>query len=1008
MAKGFKIADAYVSVIADDEGLRESMTAKIQAAAEGLDANVKIQAVDDGLKADITAKVKEAEAGEQLAIPLVVEDEEAAEKLKAQLEELGHEASVVVNVDTGEAEVKLAELGAEAEVVKEDVKGIGDGSSGDMSALTASIDNLATKLDGLGSSSDDAGNKVADTGQKAANAGNAAGGAGGGFGGLSGMMMAAVGAALTLGPALAALPALLSGLGLGGIAAFGALKDVVGALTAANTSAAATGTTAAQAAQTAYSNAVAIRNAEQSIADAKRASAIAAQNSADSIVAANQQVQQSEQAEAQAATALAQAKIDAANQIADLNNSSADAANSVSDAQLGVQQAQQNLTSVMSNSLSTDLQKKQAQQALVDAEQALTDAKQRAKEATEASTKADQEGVANFPPVVQAQLAYQQAVLATANAQHALQVAQRNASDQQLSSAESVQKAEQSLTDTLKQQQLAAAAAASSGSSGANAYAQAMAKLTPVGQQVVEMLRSMSAGFTAASQNSFLPGVLAFLKDVAPLMPQFIGMVSQAGQVFGGLLAQLGGLFTQKQFASDFFTILQQGVGMMSTIGGGVLQMIHGIVTAAAGAGPIVTAVGQGIADLLAAIGPLLQGLTTNATGAGQTISAVIGFVADLLGPLGTLVGTISGALGPALTLLRPILDQVVNVLMAALVPAIKDLSPILVDVVKIFGDLVRAVAPIIPPIMQVVDVLLNAINQILTPIIPLIAQLASTIGNTLASEIVNLIPLVTTVTNALVQLMPVLVPLIQDWISVANALAPIMPILVKLATTVLDTVIPPLTQLLLWLGKLVDYTSGTATKELVKFITDMVSQISSAATSVESFLGHIQGYWNNFVSFLGGIPGAIGRALSGMWDPIWNGFKAAMNFVIGGWDSLHFTLPSVNLGPLGSFGGETIGVPQIPYLAQGGTSTEGGVAVVGDAGPELMYMPKGATVVPLPTGTPVNTATGTGGDVRIDNLTIKMDAIVDLTNPNAMTAAARAFVTRLRDALKLLDAAYS
>jgi hypothetical protein len=54
-------------------------------------------------------------------------------------------------------------------------------------------------------------------------------------------------------------------------------------------------------------------------------------------------------------------------------------------------------------------------------------------------------------------------------------------------------------------------------------------------------------------------------------------------------------------------------------------------------------------------------------------------------------------------------------------------------------------------------------------------------------------------------------------------------------------------------------------------------------------------------------------------WDGILGAIKSVINTIIRGWNSIKFTLPSVDLGPLGKIGGFTIGTPNIPYLHQGG-----------------------------------------------------------------------------------------
>lgn len=116
-----------------------------------------------------------------------------------------------------------------------------------------------------------------------------------------------------------------------------------------------------------------------------------------------------------------------------------------------------------------------------------------------------------------------------------------------------------------------------------------------------------------------------------------------------------------------------------------------------------------------------------------------------------------------------------------------------------------------------------------------------------------------------------------------------------------------------------------------------------------------VSGAWNfisstfgNIVGFVTGLPGKIGSAASGMWDGIKNAFRGAIDWIIGAWNSLSFTLPSIDI--LGKkIGGFTISVPKIPMLAAGTTDFAGGLAVVGDKGPELVHLPAHSSVTPAP-----------------------------------------------------------
>lgn len=96
---------------------------------------------------------------------------------------------------------------------------------------------------------------------------------------------------------------------------------------------------------------------------------------------------------------------------------------------------------------------------------------------------------------------------------------------------------------------------------------------------------------------------------------------------------------------------------------------------------------------------------------------------------------------------------------------------------------------------------------------------------------------------------------------------------------------------------------------------------------------------FNALVGFITGLPGRIRAAAAGMWDGVKSAFRSAINWIIGRWNGLEFTVPGFSAFGQ-SFGGFTIGVPDIPYLDVGGTITRTGLAVVH----------KGETVTPAAT----------------------------------------------------------
>ncbi len=106
--------------------------------------------------------------------------------------------------------------------------------------------------------------------------------------------------------------------------------------------------------------------------------------------------------------------------------------------------------------------------------------------------------------------------------------------------------------------------------------------------------------------------------------------------------------------------------------------------------------------------------------------------------------------------------------------------------------------------------------------------------------------------------------------------------------------------------------------------------------------------------SIFGGVKDFVGN----VWDSIAGFAKQSINKIIGalnglitGANKLQFDIPSWVPG----LGGKKFGIniPKIPLLASGGVIRSAGNVIVGDGGPELLHLPKGASVEPLPkTGT--------------------------------------------------------
>ena len=105
---------------------------------------------------------------------------------------------------------------------------------------------------------------------------------------------------------------------------------------------------------------------------------------------------------------------------------------------------------------------------------------------------------------------------------------------------------------------------------------------------------------------------------------------------------------------------------------------------------------------------------------------------------------------------------------------------------------------------------------------------------------------------------------------------------------------------------------------------------------------------WDTIVDFIKKLPGRISTAAKGMWEGIKNGFRTAINWIIGKWNNfkLAVTIPkNVLTTALGIAGqGFSINTPNMAYLAEGGVIRKPTVAMVGEGKYEEAVIPLGGS----------------------------------------------------------------
>ncbi len=146
------------------------------------------------------------------------------------------------------------------------------------------------------------------------------------------------------------------------------------------------------------------------------------------------------------------------------------------------------------------------------------------------------------------------------------------------------------------------------------------------------------------------------------------------------------------------------------------------------------------------------------------------------------------------------------------------------------------------------------------------------------------------------------------------------------------------------WLQDAVGAALGFVTNLFLNFTGAglLIKHWDTIRAATGAVVDFIVGAFDRVVGFFSGLPGRLARVGAGIFDFLMDSFRGALNFIIRAWNRLEFRIPGFDVGPI-SFGGFTLGVPDIPLLAAGGVVRRPTLAMVGEAGPEA--------VVPLSRG---------------------------------------------------------
>ena len=269
-------------------------------------------------------------------------------------------------------------------------------------------------------------------------------------------------------------------------------------------------------------------------------------------------------------------------------------------------------------------------------------------------------------------------------------------------------------------------------------------------------------------------------------------------------------------------------------------------------------------------------------------------------------------------------------------------LNDTLSNVKDAFGAIILQLGVSLMPVVQEFAGLLlqflPTLQQGIEIIGPLLANLFLTLMPPLMELAQQLLPILTdvilpTMVNLLTAIMPILGPIVQ-------LLTPLIQLIMTLLTPLLDLInliLPPIIELGTALATLLAETIGKAVDLAIKIFNRLKDSVKTVFEQIKEFvrrpINAVIGFINGLIrGITGGINGVI-RALNRFQIKVPNWITT-----LTGISTFGFNLAEVS-------------APQIPLLARGADIQEEGAAVVGEAGAELLQLPKGARVTPLDSG---------------------------------------------------------
>lgn len=652
---------------------------------------------------------------------------------------------------------------------------------------------------------------------------------------------------------------------------------------------------------------------------------------ADAAVQGARRIQSAEESLARAQTAakdaqdgLSRARAHATEQLEDLKLALSGAALAEEDAQVGLERAQQRLAEAQKAG-AKGLDLREAELGVRQAAQSLDEVRERYGDLKQEAAQAAKAGVDGSDVVVAAQKQVAQTAQGVRDAQREVAQAHEDAARGAGKAAAAADKAAQAL-DKLSPNARSTALAVNS----------LRGKWEDMQHAVQDSLFDGLAGQVKTLGGTYIPvlqrgmsGVAAEFNTGAHSVAGFLAegqQVSTITSIFGGTKDIVGNLTdTLKPLLSILLDVVAVGTEMLPGMTGGFGAAAEGaaaFVHNARETGELRQWI-QGGLDTLHKLGTLFSqiwqiasavfhGLSSGGSNFLDTLIRVTAKVRDFL-------QSVEGqaalkALGTALAAVSAVVTQVMLV-------ALNELAPVIVALAPGFAEFAGIVGGLLVGALQVLGPQLLSLAGFLSDNVQWLGPLA--IGLYAAVQAFQAANAAWKIMNALAMMNP--------WLLLIAATV----MLAVLIITHWDKIKEAIGVALGWLGDRMRDIGGL-----------FVSVWEKITGAIDTAVQWIIDRWNALMGFFSGIPEFFTKIGQGIADGIKAGFKSAVNWLI---DMVNGLINGTNelIGGINDVNpfSDIPPIPHIPKLAHGGLIDQGGMAVVGERGPELVDLPTGARV---------------------------------------------------------------